>query len=960
MFLDQPIGIPHPVTGNVTATVIATDPDNDTLTYTVTGAPPVGTSTWATAKGTVTINPTTGAYTDTPTQAARLAAGTTSGADTDTFTDAVSDGQHTTTAPVSVYVSPTRFENQATTAVGSSPSGVAVSSAPNDPRMYVANTGSGTVSVINTATGQRIDANPSITSMDIAVGSSPSVLAVSADGKRLYVANTGSGTVSVINTDTYKRIDANPSIASMDIAVGSSPSALAVSADGKRLYVANRGSNTVSVIDTATYKVIDTNPTASGTNSISVGSSPSALALNGTQLYVANRGSNTVSVIDTTTYSVTNTITVGSQPSSVALGADNRLYVVNTGSGTVSVINTANNLRIDADPASPTSMDIRVGSSPSSVVFSPNGALAYVANGGDTISVIDTKTYNVVSTAAIDPNAPEPTGGHVVAVSPSGTVYVTDAVDRTVRVLTLTRGNTAPVTTAAPTVDAPDLNTGTVLGALNVTDPDGDALDYTVSGLPATTGTVTVDPTGAYTFTPTQAARDQAAQTPSTTFTVRAADGRGAITDVSVTVPIASSDPSALPYSTAPIGVGSNPTEVVISGNKVYAFNASDKTVSVIDPATNQVTATIPIGRTAEQMAAAPTGNRVYIAHIDSLSVIDTTNNSVATVPIPVRQDSEVGNFVGGVTVSQDGTRVYVSATDGTITVLNGANNAILSNTPIADADFDGFGDIQVSPDGTRLYEINSTGSRVLVIDTANMSVVDRVDLTSGTPFLRLAVSPDGTRTYATGYYGKVAVIDNTSNAQIATINIPDPAGSDPGGVWEAAFSPDGRRAYVTHADGRTVTVINPNTNAVIGTVYTDAAATKQNQYIAVAPGGTFYVTDAADGKVYAVTVANRAPIIESVGGSFNPATGQTSGVVTARDPDGDPLTYSGSGYWVFWPGFGSISVNPTTGAWVYTPDVYVPERGIAEDLNLYASDGQATASTHIVVDTFTPEGWVL
>ena len=44
---------------------------------------------------------------------------------------------------------------------------------------YVANTSSNTVSVINTATGQRIDANPSITSMDIAVGSSPSALAVS-------------------------------------------------------------------------------------------------------------------------------------------------------------------------------------------------------------------------------------------------------------------------------------------------------------------------------------------------------------------------------------------------------------------------------------------------------------------------------------------------------------------------------------------------------------------------------------------------------------------------------------------------------------------------------------------------------------------------------------------------------------------------------------------------------------
>ncbi len=177
---------------------------------------------------------------------------------------------------VSVYLSPTHLENQASIGVGTTPSAVVVS--PDGQRLYVANTGSSTVSVINTATGQKIDANPSnIFSTDISVGSSPGALALSPDGKRLYVANTGSGTVSVINTDTYARIDANPSnIFSTDITVGSSPSALAFGSDG-RLYVANRGSNTVSVINTATNTVVDTNPNVSGTQSISVGSSPSAL-----------------------------------------------------------------------------------------------------------------------------------------------------------------------------------------------------------------------------------------------------------------------------------------------------------------------------------------------------------------------------------------------------------------------------------------------------------------------------------------------------------------------------------------------------------------------------------------------------------------------------------------------------------------------------------------------------------
>ena len=45
MFLTQPVGKPNAVTGVVTGTVIATDPDNDALTYTVAGSPTSGTVT---------------------------------------------------------------------------------------------------------------------------------------------------------------------------------------------------------------------------------------------------------------------------------------------------------------------------------------------------------------------------------------------------------------------------------------------------------------------------------------------------------------------------------------------------------------------------------------------------------------------------------------------------------------------------------------------------------------------------------------------------------------------------------------------------------------------------------------------------------------------------------------------------------------------------------------------------
>ncbi len=260
-------------------------------------------------------------------------------------------------------------------------------------------------------------------------GSSPAGVVASPDGTRVYVANTGSNTVSVFNTATGQLIDADPNVAgNQSISVGSSPSALAIS--GTRLYVANTGSNTVSVIDTTTNNRIDVNPSIFSMD-IGVGSSPSALAISGTRLYVANRGSNTVSAIDTATNKVidinpsifSTNIGVGSSPSALAISGT-RLYVANRGGNTVSVINTATNSVTNT---------ITVESQPSSVAVSTDGTRVYVANTGTgTVSVINfnatTNTYNLVDT---NPNVAGTQSFFVgsapssVAVSPDGArVYV--------------------------------------------------------------------------------------------------------------------------------------------------------------------------------------------------------------------------------------------------------------------------------------------------------------------------------------------------------------------------------------------------------------------------------------------------------------------------------------------------------------------------------------------------------
>jgi YVTN family beta-propeller protein len=60
-----------------------------------------------------------------------------------------------------------------------------------------------------------------------------------------YVANKGSDTVTVIDSA------ANPPAVVTTVPVGTIPVGVAVTPDGTHVYVANLGSNTVSVIDTA-------------------------------------------------------------------------------------------------------------------------------------------------------------------------------------------------------------------------------------------------------------------------------------------------------------------------------------------------------------------------------------------------------------------------------------------------------------------------------------------------------------------------------------------------------------------------------------------------------------------------------------------------------------------------------------------------------------------------------------
>src|ERR1700730_12770628 len=234
-----------------------------------------------------------------------------------------------------------------------------------------------------------------------------------------------------------------------------------------------------------------------------------------------------------------------------------------------------------------------------------------------------------------------------------------------------------------------------------------------------------------------------------------------------------------------------------------YITNNGANNVSVIDTASNTVTATVAVGPNPTGVAVHPGGTRVYVANQSSntVSVIDTSTNTIsATVA--------VGTFPTGVAVNPAGTRVYVTnQAANTVSVLDTASNSVIATVAVGQNPVG----VAVNPASTRVYVANQSGNTVSVLDTASNSVIATVAV--GTHPVGVAVDPTGTRVYVANQSANtVSVLDTGSNTVIVAVTV----GAFPVGV---PVNTAGSRAYVTNYSSNTVSVLDTGTNTVISTV---------------------------------------------------------------------------------------------------------------------------------------------
>jgi YVTN family beta-propeller protein len=266
---------------------------------------------------------------------------------------------------------------------------------------------------------------------------------------------------------------------------------------------------------------------------------------------------------------------------------------------------------------------------------------------------------------------------------------------------------------------------------------------------------------------------------------------------------------------TATIAVvrGGGPTGVVVSpdGTRAYVTNQFDDSISVIDTASNSVVATIPLApfSFAEFLAITPDGKSLYVPDSgqNTLQVVSTVTNSVTnTISLP--------GITSAVAITPDGTRAYALLV-GAVSVIDTATNTVVgSPIPVTSNAAGGLGNsgIAVTPGGGDVYLVGGRLPDVPVIATASNTVATTIPISGSTFLFGLAITPDGGRVYVSNAStNHVLVIDTATNSVEPS---PIPVGNFP---FSVAITPDGAFVYVPNGNDRTVSVIATATNTVVG-----------------------------------------------------------------------------------------------------------------------------------------------
>ena len=801
------VGKPNAVTGVVTGKIAGKDADKDVLTY---SAPAVSTK-----GGTVVVTASTGAFTYTPSTAARHNAslvGAAAAAKTDTFTITVSDGfGGSASKVVTVAVSPKNAApTVATTPTVNTPdtNGLVTGTlgaldADADVLTFKATPKKG--AVVFTA-GGGFTFTPTAAARHAAAvpGAKTSV---TTETFTVTITDAHGGTITKAVTVGIKPADVAPVIATVTAGTPNTKSGVVsgkiTATDADKDTLTYSGTSTVKgkVAVNAKTGTFTYTPTAAARHAASAAGAADAMKSDTVTVTVSDGHGGTA----TTTVQVT------------VLGANTAPTVAvtvgkpNTSTGVVTGAVTGKDADKDAltytTPAASPKGTVTINASTGAFTYTPSAAARHAASVTGAPTAAKTDTFTVTVT---DAHGGITTKAVNVAVAPA---------------------NTAPTVATTPTVNAPN-SSGVVTGSLNAADADDDVLMFKAT---PKKGAITFAAGGSFTYTPTAKALADAAKpnAPATaksdTFTVTVTDNHGGTATKTLTLTIGLAVPNAAPINGGCTITNTNTNTGAVTGT-VTATDPDGDNLTYSGPASTSKGSITMAGNTftytptsaARQAAGAPGAPTTATQDTFTVTANDGKGANLAiavTVTIAPPESTGTGSLTDGghssilnalgdniIKVSDDGSRaVVVTFASGVsnFSIIDAVTGAKIGATlTVAGTGYWSDSDVYLTNDASRAVLVNRTDNktaRIAILDTSSGTQIGTTSTYGGqsNEFLTVQFNGESGRLLVHQYvHGeKLTLIDVETATELTTFT----NHGDGTPLWslEPKFSPDGSRLIV-------------------------------------------------------------------------------------------------------------------------------------------------------------------
>lgn len=377
--------------------------------------------------------------------------------------------------------------------------------------------------------------------------------------------------------------------------------------------------------------------------------------------------------------------------------------------------------------------------------------------------------------------------------------------------------------------------------------------------------------------------------------------GAGALASVSLALTPAFDAPAAaaqVSYSvTATIPVGQQPTGVAVAAalHRVYVPNFVDRTLSVIDSATNAVIGTVPLTyqptAVAVDTVSTPLVAKATTTARPAVLIQPPVGSTQTTVFISSYNDEKVmvmdaatdilgapvsltlNNYIKGMDVDTSSHLLYVAGEegasfDGTISVIATATHALTKTVYGGDTHYD----VAVDSGTHKIYAGSDGLDSVSVLDGATNTIATPISALEADG---LAVDSSTHMLYVAGLGNDALTVINESSNTIATTVPMDSGGSS------VAVDPTTHTIYVVNELANKVTVVDGTTNKVRTTVDVGSEPT------AIAVDPSTHTAFVANGKDNTVSVISRSVVSQVSRLSGSDRFGTAAAVSKAEFPTG-------------------------------------------------------------------------